>query len=503
MLAAACAVLAVGGAARSPAAQGQLELRILDQQTGKPTACRMHLKTAAGRARLPKQAAAWDDHFVVPGRILLRLPLGSYTFQIERGPEYPVLSGHFTINKFADDSKQIQLRRHVDMSSQGWWSGDLDVRRPVGDIELLMAAEDLHVVPLVTWWNAPSQRSAETPRRDPLLRFDQDRFCHALGGQQAWPGGTLSFFNLPAPIRLGSPNAEYPSPIQLLRRLRGQPAAWVDATRPYWQDLPMLVALGQVDSIQVAHGDMCRTRMLPPPANAGPRDPKRYAHVQGMGRWSHDIYFHLLECGLRIPPSAGSGSGAGPNPPGYNRVYVHVAGPLSYEKWWQGLRAGRVTVTNGPLLEPSVHGQLPGHVFHGPAGQALEFQIALTLHTREPISYLEIIKNGRVEHEVRFDDYRQAGRLPKLRFDQSGWFLVRAVTDLPNTFRFGMTGPYYVEIGSRPRISKRSVQCMLDWVEQRAAQIQIEQPDRRAEVLQAHQRARQFWLERLSRANTE
>ena len=53
-----------------------------------------------------------------------------------------------------------------------------------------------------------------------------------------------------------------------------------------------------------------------------------------------------------IPPSAGSGSGEAPNPVGYDRVYVHVDGELSYEKWWQAFRAGRVVVTNGPLLKP-------------------------------------------------------------------------------------------------------------------------------------------------------
>ncbi|HAK94366.1 MAG TPA: hypothetical protein DCM87_05035 [Planctomycetes bacterium] len=50
------------------------------------------------------------------------------------------------------------------------------------------------------------------------------------------------------------------------------------------------------------------------------------------------------------PPSAGSASGVLPNPVGYNRVYVHVDGELTYAKWWEGLQAGRAFVTNGPLL---------------------------------------------------------------------------------------------------------------------------------------------------------
>ncbi len=475
----------------------------MDQQTGKPVACRMHLKSAAGKPRIPKKTPSWDDHFLVPGKVALALPLGNYTFEMERGPEYSVMSGHFTINRFADDSKRVELRRHVDMSAEGWWSGDLDVRRPPADAPLLMEAEDLHVLPLCTWWNGRSQWPAGRPPREVLTRFEENRFCHLMAGQQARAGGTLLYFNLPTPLSLGPPDAEYPPTTQYLAEVRKHPHAWIDATRPYWWDLPMLVAHGQVDSIELAHGDMCRGTMLPDQPGGKPRDPKRYAHVRGIAQWSHDIYFHLLNCGLRIPPSAGSGSGVSPNPAGYNRVYVHVDGDFTYEKWWESFRAGRVTVTNGPLLRPKVDGQLPGHVFQVEKGRPVELEIALTLSTREPITYLEIVKNGRIEQEVRFDDYRQGGRLPKLRFDESGWFLLRVVTDLPKTYRFAMTGPYYVEMGYGPRISKRSAQFFLDWVMERARQIQLDDLDQRAEVLQSHRKARDFWKDLLSKANSE
>ena len=44
-------------------------------------------------------------------------------------------------------------------------------------------------------------------------------------------------------------------------------------------------------------------------------------------------------------------------------MYVHVESPFSYERWWESFRAGRVTITNGPLLQPSVQGQPPGATF--------------------------------------------------------------------------------------------------------------------------------------------
>ncbi len=160
-------------------------------------------------------------------------------------------------------------------------------------------------------------------------------------------------------------------------------------------------------------------------------------------------------------------------------------------------------VTNGPLLQPSVYGELPGHVFRATEGTTLELQIGLTLSTREPISYLDIVQNGEVRHSIPFHEYAKTGQLPALTFDRSGWFLVRAVTDLPKTFRFAMTAPWYVEIGDQPRISRKSSQFFLDWVYERARAISIADPEHHREVLGYHRQARDFWQALLEKSNAE
>ena len=79
-------------------------------------------------------------------------------------------------------------------------------------------------------------------------------------------------------------------------------------------------------------------------------DATRLPAPRGNGFYSQELYYRLLNCGLRIPPTAGSASGVLPNPVGYNRVYVHLDGDFSYDAWWRGLAAGRSFVTNGPAL---------------------------------------------------------------------------------------------------------------------------------------------------------
>ena len=184
-------------------------------------------------------------------------------------------------------------------------------------------------------------------------------------------------------------------------------------------------------------------------------------------------------------------------------MYVHVDGDFTYEKWWQNFRAGQVVITNGPLMRPTVNGELPGHVFQVEAGTQFDCDIGLTLSTREPISYLEIIKDGQIAHAIPFDEYSKSGKLPSLHFDKSGWFLIRATTDLGKTYRFAMTAPYYVEIGYKPRISKKAAQFFLDWINDRTKQINLDDPKQQREVTDLHRQARDFWQEMLSKANAE
>ncbi|MCA9102013.1 MAG: hypothetical protein KDA63_12710, partial [Planctomycetales bacterium] len=182
-----------------------------------------------------------------------------------------------------------------------------------------------------------------------------------------------------------------------------------------------------------------------------------------------------------------------------------VDGECTYDAWWEAVRAGRVVVTNGPLIRPNVDGHPPGHTFHGSAGEPLELEVGLTLTTRDALRYVEIVKNGKVVVSERVDEWaKKNGRFPPLTFDESGWFLVRVIADVDKTFRFASTGPYYVEIGDKPeRISRESAQFFLDWIDERATMIKLDDVDQQAEVMQHIDAARQFWQDRLERANAE
>jgi hypothetical protein len=471
---------------RGQAEGGRLELTVVEK--GEPVACRVHLADGAGKPVRAPGLPFWRDHFVCDGRVALDLPAGKYAFTVERGPEYSSASDAVAVAAGETARRTVELKRIADLKSEGWWSGDLHVHRALEEIPLHLRAEDLHVAPVITWWNNRNLWAGKEIPADLLVRPDADRLIHVMAGEDEREGGALLYFGLKRPLALAGATREHPSPVAFLREARAQAGVHVDIEKPFWWDVPVWLSTGAVDTIGVANNHQCRSQMLESEAWGKPRDPRRWPAPRGNGFWTQEIYYHALNCGLRIPPSAGSASGVLPNPVGYNRAYVRVEGPLTYEAWFEGLRAGRSFVTNGPLLRARAGGHWPGHVFTS-AGP-VEIEVTATVEGRDRVPAVEVVREGRVEP------------LGKLRFERSGWFLVRAVADNEKTFRFASTAPWYVEVAGKPAgVSRASAKFFADWVEERIGRIKEADPRKREEVLEPHLKARAFWEELFKKAD--
>jgi hypothetical protein len=461
----------------APRADGQLEIEVVDKETGQPIAARIHLQTTRKRPvplKLPG-TAAFGDHFYIDGRLALPLRRGQFVFDIDAGPEYRTQTGHFEIDRHADDAKQIEMTRFADLAKEGWYAADLDFDRPKRDLPPILRAEHLQDV-----------RTSE--------------YATTLGlGSGGWPAVSLSKPGLGKNSNTLSPA---PSPQHPVARDKVAIAA-----TPFDWNLPVWLASGKLDAINLINRHSLRDGVVDNEGDGRPRDRSLFTGHTGNGRWSTTIYYHVLNCGFRIAPVAGSGSGVNDNPVGTNRVYVYCDDEFSPESWWQGLQVGRVFVTNGPLLRPIVEGRPPGYVFHIDGTEKLTLEIGLNLATRVPVEYLEIIQNGELYTDVRLSEWKQKkGRLPPVEFKESGWFLVRAVTNHPKTYQFASSGPYYVEKEGTPRISRRSVQFFLDWID--AAEAHIREQNKldnatRDSLLAEQATAREFFQKLLATANAE
>jgi len=349
------------------AEMGEVQIHVVDVNGG-PLPCRIHLADEQGEPQEAPGLPFWRDHFVCDGVAKLELPPGQYSYAVHRGPEYESDHGTLEIHGNQTTALDSQLERINNLRNRGWYAADLHVHRDYTDIELLVRAADLDFAPVITWWNA-NNPWAERPLPSPLLRqFDGHRLVHLMAGEDERRGGALLYFGMKKPIDITGGKPEEPSPLDFVQQaVDQQPDVWIDIEKPFWWDVPTWLASGKVKSIGIANNHMCHNHMYEDEAWGKPRDDVRLPPPTGNGYWTQEIYYHILNCGLRIPPTAGSASGVLRNPVGYNRVYVHLDEPFSHDAWWQALSKGRCFVTNGPQLICTANGQRPtaGICFEG------------------------------------------------------------------------------------------------------------------------------------------
>lgn len=528
--------------------KGEFTLKIVDEETNRPLPCRVTIRNEKGVVRKAAEVPFLYDHFVMPGEVFLDWPLGTYPLTIERGFEYLPRTGHFVLNTFAKDSKTETLKRFVNLSEKGWWSGDLMVMRDLHDAELLMLADDLHFVPFAESSDLRflagakkklaenrallREQSGRTEREQKAksdeVWFDSDRFFTTQNYILRHPAASVGILNLPTAVHFEKLKIEdRPSALPMLYAIRKKyPTTWLDLQDADCWDLPALVALGLVDSFQILGPHILRDQMLPenmdwkkipevksfqklnaprlllkPDENADEArrnlqadlflrpsqcsftedsQAMNYRDVRGQQQWREEVWFHLLNTGHKIPPSAGSGSGMAPNAVGSNRMYVFVD-PETIEKkagydfeganagftqkaWWDALRSGRCVVTNGPLLQPWVEGSAPGEVFKFQPGEPEKLNPSMTLHMQKKAQYIEFIVNGRIAQSVPFRNYAETGRLPLLEIKESGWFLIRIIADEPQRYEAVLSAPYYVEMGDeKPEAAQESAEFFVAW----------------------------------------
>jgi hypothetical protein len=487
-------VLSVG-LAPAGASSGTLALRIVERDaTGRetPVPARVHLVGPDSKPVPVPGLPFFHDHVCCDGSLRAELPAGTYSFMVERGPEYRRASGKVDVIAGKPAEASVLLERWIDLASRGWWSGETHVHRRVDDVPLLLRAEDLHVAPVMTVWNQQNLWSDRPLPPSLLVEPEPGRAFHVLACEDERQGGALLYFSLSKPLDFRGDGPELPSPMKHLEEALGQPGAWIDIEKPFWWDVPAWVATGKVRSIGIANNHMCRAKMYEDEAWGHPRDAARLPPPRGNGYYTQELYYRLLNCGFRIPPSAGSASGVLPNPVGYNRVYVHLDGPFSHDAWWKGLAAGRSFVTNGPMLLVEANGRPPGEVFRAGGEKSMAIELDVRAGGNDPLESIDVIRDGEVVETLAGDGWL---RPRPIVFERSGWLIVRAIAKVPETFRFASTAPIYVEVGGKPStIHRPDAEYFIRWIDERMGRLEaskdVKTPEEREAVLRPHRDAR-------------
>ncbi|HEX9348617.1 MAG TPA: CehA/McbA family metallohydrolase [Gemmatimonadales bacterium] len=498
-------------------AVGTLRIDVVDR-AGRPLSARMSVTTAEGRGYAPDDAwrhadEAFDrserqfeySYFHSAGAAELTVPAGRVHVEVWHGPEYQVFRADVNVPTGIPTTRRVVLNRLDNLPAHGWWSGDVHVHMNYGGayrntppyLAFQARAEDLHVVenlivnkeqriPDIAYFRTDAD-PVSTPTF--LLRHAQE-FHTSVWGHLGLLGLDSHYL---LPEYAGYPNTAASSlaltnaTVADLGHAQGALVGYVhpfdtkpdpaDTTAPLFYELPVDVALGKVDYLEV------------------------------MGYSDHlitsEIWYRLLNCGFRLPAAAGTD--AFPNfaslrgPPGLVRVFVHSGAKLDHKSWLAGLKAGRTFVTNAPLLEFSLAGHGVGDEVRLPAGIP-QLKAIVRLRSSVPIDHVEIIGNGRVVATVPLDsDRTTANDTVSVPVNGSGWFVLRAYSDraeMPvlDLYPFASTSPIYVRVGDQPVRSAGDAAFFVQWIDRVEAAARASTawntPDEKAAVLQTFARAR-------------
>jgi hypothetical protein len=456
------------------APSAELHVEIRDQATQQVVPARLYLEDDKGTRWIPEGAVRYDKgpehHFISSGSFTISLPPGRYRLTAERGAEYRSWTSTIEIQSGQNQKKQILLSRWIQMNSLGWYSGDLHNHRKAEEMAQLLLAEDLNLAPTLTDWIWEDKPISSPPTTSEAIRRVDATHAYSVLDKEIerlnYGPGAVDLLGLKTTIpfqgdRLSPPNDRFCTTAH-------EQGGYVDAEKIVWRDACALVALGQIDFAGIVHNHFNRhgVELETDPWGMIPKQRAEFNTIAGMPLWSMEVYYRLLNCGFRLPVSAGSASGVKAAPLGYNRVYVRLREPFSYQNWFRALKGGRGFATNGPMLFLKVNEEEPGGVLNFGGSRPERLKIHAEASSAGELDRLEVLFKGRVIKTVTSPN--GGGKLVadfESEIRETGWVVARCFERASQTIRFAHSSPVYVRFSGDSGIVTEAARFFIDWID--------------------------------------
>jgi hypothetical protein len=475
-----CAVVCTGTtASESEPDEASLSVKVFDAQTGDPIHARILVNAEQGQGgcRVDGQEPfriGTSHCYIVPRQLTIHVPPGRVTLQLSRGLEYEPISDAFEISPGGLITKVYRLTRWIDMVERGYYSGDMHIHYPADIVPRQILAEDVNLGTCISSWVTSQDTAQDTAEVDHVRKINE-RHVYSINDQEIerFPidtyDGPVYLVNLKRQIHLDSPGAFFPMNVEYQRKAR-EAGGVVCLHSAAFQDAAVSVALGEVDAVGVACNFFAYSHSLTRVKKYGNADDLAlYGDTPwGTLRMTLGKYYRLLNCGFRLPASAGSAAGVKPNPVGHNRAYVRIAGDFSYESYFDGFKAGRSFVTNGPMLFLTVNERGPGETIALAGNGARKLRVSVKAHWNRPIESIEIIANGDV-----IQSFEPQGNIQHVdgSFDwnpqQGGWIAARVFGEKKLPIRFAHTSPIYIHMPDCPPDPSQDAAYFAKWIGRR------------------------------------
>ncbi len=461
---------------------GTLRVSVADAETGQITQARIQLRASDGKSYAPSDAyqrvatrALHEDFFHTDGEFSLELPVGEASILAMKGFErYPATST-VAIEAGAVTSVRFELERFTDMGALGWYSGSDHVHMNYGgnlrntpeNLLAMAAAEDLDLV---------GEKIANKDNRI----FDHQHYAGPYDKARSTAERILSWGQEYRPPFYGHINLVNLTKHLISPYTTGYEGTAIESLYPSNTDIFRMA------SEQGAVGGYVHP-FSRDPASAGyggargfPVDlalgTATYLEVMTSARQAENtarVWHRALNCGFRVTASGGEDSITDlQRTPviGAARMYAYLGDRLAWDRWVDAIRKGRTFVTNGPLVQLAIDGEIAGGEIRLP-GEGGSVQVRARMESAFPVERLELVRNGEVIEEFPLrDDGRTSSILKRIDVDRSGWYTLRATTARPvppvdDTRLYAETGPIYVYKGEEPIRSKQDAEYFVQWID--------------------------------------
>ncbi|WP_419163761.1 CehA/McbA family metallohydrolase [Candidatus Palauibacter sp.] len=196
---------------------------------------------------------------------------------------------------------------------------------------------------------------------------------------------------------------------------------------------------------------------------------------------------------------------------GAMRTYVRTPdGRRTAEGWYEGLRGAAAFVTNGPLVELTVDGAIPGSVLDLGA-DAASVSVEASVRSIVPLTRVWLVRDGQDVLDLELSDDRMSASFSgDVEIEGSGWIHLRAEGEPAERFPLdaaypqGFTNPVWFTVGGAAIRDAAGAQYGLDWIDELERQAR-QWPGWRSQTEQDHvygqfEEAREVYRRLLSEA---
>lgn len=432
--------------------EATLKCSIIDETSGEKIPARVSIKDMKdkyytgdgcfvyGINTPPEWPSDWGikgvkKYFYADGKFILKVPADILLeIQVSHGPEYEDYNRKIkTIS--GETELCINIKKLIDMPSEGYFSGDThshithlpkDYHLTPQDGLFLAKAEGLHIA---------SYLDTSYIGKDIVQKIHQVHF-----GIEVNHYPFLNFKD----NHLEEATVFMGHPLFTNHLFSGLFTTDFHTAFMCHYELPISIALGKVSAIELQNNrlSILKTFLC--------------------------IWYKLLNCGFRIPVSAGTDTILSTRttlPVGIHRIYVK-SGSADYSCWLEAVKKGKGFITDGPLLFLKINGVEPGDTIHIKKGKPVE--IAISGISKYPVNSMEIIINGKVVRSYKLTSKKIFTKNFSLKIHKSCWIAARIIQEgdksSKNISVFAHTNPVYVIVNRTRIYSSKDALFFLKWI---------------------------------------